>query len=316
MAFDFAAVTAPFRMHPGLHRLGPAASHLTPTEPGDRAVREKVAILSSYPGEALVAMPGFDPAPALDALVECAVAEHPDAFVRDSRTAFRAPRLGWGLDAGEPTGNGPAEIGACLRSLAPEWRLTGLLALAFVQDVAVIRSDGVIPWIAVCLPSNWAPEDKVGRPFTQVHAPVADNAMLLAAAGALADLVTSGEPWERHVWTITDDPRLHRHPRRTLPARWDAALDAEGLAARAWLRTERQTFLPVPGRREAVFTIEVEVHPLQAAVADADAARRLHASLGSMSAAVLAYRGLTPARERLLAWLERRARELEVRAGA
>jgi hypothetical protein len=313
MAFDFAAVTAPFRMHPGLRRLGPGASHLTPTAAGDRALREKLAVLASYPAEALVSVAGFDSGPALDTLVERALVEHPEAFTREGAATFRAPRLGWALHHGEPAGDGPAEIGACLAALAPEWRLTALLALAFVQDVAVIESDGRIPWIAACLPSNWAPEDKVGRVFTQVHAPVADNAMLLAAAGALADLVTSGEEWERYVWTITDDPRLHRHPRRAPPVRWDSAVDADGLAARAWLRTERQTFLPVAGQRQAVFTIEIEVRPLVDAMTDADAAQRLHASLASMSAAVLAYRGLAPARERLLDWLERRARELEVR---
>ena len=311
MAFDFAAVTAPFRMHPGLRRLGPDVSHLTPTAPGDRAVREKLAVLASFPGEALVMVPGFDPAPAREALVDRAIDEHPEAFARLGVNTFNAPRLGWTLCDGEPEGEGPPEIGACLGAIAPEWRLTGLLALAFAQDVAVIEGDGRIPWIAACLPSNWAPEDKVGRVFTQVHAPVADNAMLIAAAGALADLVTSGEEWERYVWTITDDPRLHRHPRRVAPARWDPALDADGLAAHAWLRTERQTFLPVPGLRQAVFTIEVDVRALAEAVVDADAARRLHASLASMSAAVLAYRGLAPARERLLDWLDRRARELE-----
>jgi hypothetical protein len=71
----------------------------------------------------------------------------------------------------------------------------------------------------------------------------------------------------------------------------------------------------MPGPRQAVFTIEVEVRPLGEAVADVDAARRLHASLASMSPSVLAYRGLAHARERLLAWLEQRASALEARAG-
>jgi hypothetical protein len=41
-------------------------------------------------------------------------------------------------------------------------------------------------------------------------------------------------------------------------------------------------------------------------VRSADDARRLHASLASMSQAVLQYKGLAPARERLLAWLAAR----------
>jgi len=47
--------------------------------------------------------------------------------------------------------------------------------------------------------------------------------------------------------------------------------------------------------------------PLTTAVDTPGKARRLHDSLASMSAAVLAYKGLTPAREPLMHWLAQRA---------
>ena len=191
-----------------------------------------------------------------------------------------------------------------LASLAPAWRSAGLLCLAFAEDFAVIDgATGRIPWLAVCLPSNWAPEEKVGRHFAQVHAPVADNAALVAASDHLARLVTGSERWERFVWTLTEDPRLHRHPRRAPPARWDPVLDPEALARITYFRTERQTFIPLPTLCQAVFTIHVEVQPLQTAVGSGADRNRLHAALASMSPAVLAYRGLGAARDRLLAWL-------------
>ena len=40
MSFDFAAVSAPFRMQPGLRRLAAGTTQLTPNQPGDRALRE------------------------------------------------------------------------------------------------------------------------------------------------------------------------------------------------------------------------------------------------------------------------------------
>jgi uncharacterized membrane protein len=52
-----------------------------------------------------------------------------------------------------------------------------------------------------------------------------------------------------------------------------------------------------------VFTIRVLLQPLAEAVAGPEQAARLHAALASMSEAVLAYKGLAPARSRLLAWL-------------
>jgi hypothetical protein len=64
----------------------------------------------------------------------------------------------------------------------------------------------------------------------------------------------------------------------------------------------------VPGvAAQAVFTIRVMLRPLPQALATPQDARRLRDALASMSEPVLAYKGLTPARDRLLAWLEQRA---------
>lgn len=362
MSFDFdAAVQAPFRMQPGLRRLAAGACHLTPCAPGARHMREKLAVLSAYPQQALLAVPGFDAGPALDALARRACAEHPATLRWDGRRA-EAPALGVAVDgdavldlAAGSFGLGD-EVGRCLRGLPPGWRLPGLLSLAFEEDFAVLDGrDGRIPWLAVALPSHWAPESKLGLSFAAVHAPVADSELLRAATAALVKLATGDERWERFVWTIADHPRLHAHPAHTDPERWRALLDpgraaddhaADGHAAdgratdsaaadgrgaggagaggagassgppdlpdfgsRAWWRTERQTFLPLrtpQGDPQAVFTIHVQTQPLAEAVAAPGRAAQLRASLASMSEAVLAYRGLTPVREGLLAWLDAR----------
>ena len=307
MPFDFAAVTSPFRMQPGLRRIAPGMPQLTPTRPGSRVLREKLAVLASHADQALVADPAFDPGPALHALCAHAANEHPQAF-GGTHAAWRAPALGWSLHGAELRGDGAAEIGACLRALPASWRLAGLLALAFEQDFAVLdAATGRIPWRAVCLPSHWAPEDKVGRLFAEVHAPVADNATLLAASEALARLVTGPERWERFVWTISANPHLQQHPKRAPRNTWPADATPDALAAQAFFRTEHQTFIPLPERRQAVFTIHVESRPLLEVAGDPQQARQLHDALASMSPAVLGYRGLTDAQPRLLAWLAQRA---------
>ncbi len=48
MAFDFSAVAAPFRMQPGLRRIAPGTPQLTPNRLGDRALVEKLAVLSAH----------------------------------------------------------------------------------------------------------------------------------------------------------------------------------------------------------------------------------------------------------------------------
>lgn len=320
LGFDFdCAVQAPFRMQPGLRRLAPGTPQLTPAALPQRGVsrhlREKLAVLWAFADDALCAVPGFDARPALDALAAHAAAEHPQAWQVDG-ARWRCAGLGWGLDADdEPVGDadtGWPEIGPFLRQIARPWRRAALLSLAFCEDFAIVDAvSGSIPWLAVALPSVWAPAEKVGRPFGDVHAPVADAQLIVRAAPQLVKLVTGPERWERFVWTITPHPRLHAHPRRYPPERWAPALlaDASGqaLAAQSWWRTERQSFIPVPGAQQAVFCIGVDVQPLTRALAEPARARRVHDALASMSEAVLAYRGLTAARTPLLAWLARQA---------
>ena len=291
-------------MQPGLRRLAPGVNQLTPNRIGDAALQAKVAVLSTSMHQALLSAPGFEAEAAVLALTEHATREHPDAFASDDSGDAIAHHLGWALRAGTPHGDGPSEIGRCLQALPAEWRLAALLCLAFAEDFAVIDgANGHIPWLAVCLPSHWAPEDKVGRHFAAVHAPVADNQMLITASDHLARLVTGSERWERFVWTVTPHGKLDNHPLRWPSAGWPHGVDADTLAARAFFRTERQTFIPLADRHQAIFTIHVEVMPLRDAVRDASRANRLHDALASMSPAVLRYRGLTDARDRLLGWL-------------
>jgi hypothetical protein len=135
-----------------------------------------------------------------------------------------------------------------------------------------------------------------------VHAPVADNTLLLRAADALVKTIGGPERWERFVWNVTDHPRLHAHPDRVDQRRWQHA-PADRPWERAWFRSERQTFIPVPAVRQAIFTIQVALRPLAEAVDTPQRAAALHAAIESMSPAVLAYRGLCAVRDPLLRWL-------------
>ena len=267
MNFDFSQIAVPFRMQPGLRRLPPFASQLTSLAPASALYQEKLDVLRA--GQSRHCIAGFDPAPALEAIAAQAGIDLPPSVVATQ----------------------------------------GPLELAFEEDLAVL--DGAttaLPWLCVCVPSHWAPEEKLGLPFAAVHAPVADNALLQSAGGQLVDLVTGGHCWERHVWTVSPSARHDQHPRRHARTAWPAAPDDDTFVARCFLRAERQTFFPVGrGTRQAVFTIRVMVQPLVRAVSTCDQAQRLHDSLASMSDAVLAYKGLAPAREPLLRWLRRRA---------
>ena len=314
MSFDFdAGVQSPFRMQPGLRRLAEGSTQLSPAARDGRHLRQKLAVLDEAWTSALLSAPGFDARPALDALARQAAGEHPRAVAWDGEVAA-AHHLGWALQGDEVRECAADQaalpaVGACLRRLPASWRLPALLSLALAEDFAIVDARTArIPWLAVALPSSWVPADKVGRQFAEVHAPVADNHTLLAAADALARLVSGPARWERFVWTITPHPALDAHPARQPKPRWTTG-DAEATAAQAWWRTERQTFIPITGAGQAVFTILVDTQPLDRAIDGADKAARVHDALASMSDAVLRYRGLGEVRDPLLRWLARRMQQ-------
>lgn len=343
LGFDFdAAVTAPFRMQPGLRRLADDATCLHAVGPGDAGFEAKLAVLRDHADEALLCSPGFDAEPLMRHVAAEAARQQPQAFAWDGQW-LHAQRLGWSIELAtgtlerllcesRPVGHrhafappaattsmpavGPAvghaaaddDAGQVLGALPADRRAAGFLNLALHEDLAGVDGDrATLPWMAVSLPSHWAPRDKIGRPFAEVHAPVADNTVLLAASAHLMRLVCQPQRWERFVWNVSTSGALDQHPARQVRPDWPARASPDVLAALAWWRTEHQTFLPLPQQRLAVFTIHVATTPLAHAIDSPSRAAALHAAVATMSPSVLAYRGLVAAQQRLLDWLATRA---------
>ena len=306
--FDFdSAVSAPFRMQPGLRRITPGTPQLTALMPTHPAFAEKLSVLRDHAGQALLQREGFDAGPALGALVTTARQQCPQAL-RLNDTRLVAPALGIALDADatlHPLADAHDQARAVLAALPPHWRRAGLLCLALHEDFAIVDGTAAaLPWMAVCLPSHWAPSAKVGRSFAEVHAPVADNALIVGAARQLSAMVCREPRWERFVWTLGPHGGHDQHPQRHAKVAWP---EAARFGTEVHFRTERQSFIPLPELAQAIFTIHVAVRPLQEAVDTPARARALHDALASMSPAVLEYRALSEVRAPLLAWLAERA---------
>ena len=271
MNFDFAQVSVPFRMRPGLVRLEPGALHLTPLHPGSTLHAEKLAIHRQ--GATRQVLAGFDPTDALAAIREQALKAGVDMPLADTLP----------------------------------------LELQVEEDLVVLdTATGRIPWMCVSVPSRWAPEEKIGLSLASIHSPVADGEALAAALPHLLRVLSNGTHWERYVWTLSPSPRYDQHPLRQPLQNWPDTDDATAVAQQCHFRAERQTFIPLfdtqgQPRSQVVFTIRVMVAPLATALRTPADAQRLHDSISSMSEAVLAYKNLTPARARLLTWLQERA---------
>lgn len=269
-------VSSPFRMHPGLQRL-PAASGVNEVPPlfvrdalaGAYAVR-KAAVLQELGGQAL---PGT-----------------PEPRVLQAVAQAYAVQTGVHLDA-------TAEALVC----------------GMQEDFVVLHDEAAgmrTRFLAVCFPSNWNPAEKLGLDFAAIHAPVADNTMLQAGAKGIVDMAFRKATMLRHVWLLTPCADLSQHP-ETRRARWEDALQQADASAsgrlldQVFFRVERQTTLPLPDLRRAVFFIRVMVCRLSDVLqVEPGRAAGLHEALRSMTDAVAHYRGMHGVRPRLLAELQ------------
>lgn len=265
-------VTSPFRMRPGLSKLG-VASEQAP----DLFLRDaQAAAYAEHKRRVLDAVPARGLVGAADPAVLQAIA---DAYAAQTGVA-----------------------------LAPNARV---LAEGLQEDFVILHDEADAMrtrCLSVCFPSNWDPAEKLGLDFSAIHAPVADNALLQAGGRGIVDMAFRQARMLRHVWLLTPNGDLAQHPetRRTRWADAVAAADASGgrLIDQVFFRVERQTTLPLPALRRGVFFIRVLVAPLTDVLAVAPArAGELCDALASMSEAVVAYRGMAAVRERLCAEL-------------
>ena len=141
------------------------------------------------------------------------------------------------------------------------------LAMCVQEDMAVLHLDeqggNRLTYLNVCLPSGWPPEEKIGKPFDQVHAPVPHIEPINAKQDSIARLMVNATRGAvRFAWTITTDAALNHHPKRDRLVKHPTPLpdhpDGEPL-----LRVERQVIWGFPEHQSALFTIRTYLYPFE-----------------------------------------------------
>lgn len=104
----------------------------------------------------------------------------------------------------------------------------------------------------LCFPASWTLAEKLGRPLTGIHAPVAVyDAGVAARVQRLFDAIRPGQPLWRANALLYQDPALHQ-PRRENERRPKPA-------ERNYLRSERQCLVRLPQTGAVVFSIHTTV---------------------------------------------------------
>lgn len=172
------------------------------------------------------------------------------------------------------------------------------LASAFEPDLVLLERTSRGPRMvagAVCLPSSWCPEEKIGQPLHAIHQPVPNlNHDLGDSIDAFLLRLRPGTAWLRANWGLTASPELNQHPSRGLPR-----LSAHSRLEGTWLRLEHQALAALPRTQGWVFGIRVEQLPLSTLIRSRPVAEALGRALNSMPEPMARYKGIADARAEL-----------------
>ena len=186
------------------------------------------------------------------------------------------------------------ESGGC-RELAQHWE----------QDFMVLlpEEDGQDVFVAgaICFPSSWAPEEKLGLPVHTIHDPVPTlNEQLGVRIGKFLAGIRPGKAWERVNWGLSGSPGLNQHPAVRIPP---MALPLE--LDLMWVRREDQVLFRLPETGALIFGINVINISVAEIAADPEGRAGLRQALATMSEEIAEYKNLTVARESLVELLTR-----------
>lgn len=123
------------------------------------------------------------------------------------------------------------------------------------EDLCLLEEDGgehVLTGAILCFPASWTLAEKIGRPLTGIHTPVAVyDEGLARRVQRLFDAIRPEQPLWRANALLYEDPALHQ-PRREGESR-------PRPGQRDFLRSERQCLLRLPQTRAVVFSIHTYV---------------------------------------------------------
>ena len=233
----------------------------------------------------------------------------PEVFFRpqDSSGEILAERSRWIVAEPEryaAMGAGGEPVRAEFAAMATGWGLPcgstiESLGVALEPDILLLSPDGDgrfrLRGGALCFPTGWALEEKLGHTLDFIHGAVPGlNAALASPIQQFLSKLRPGVAFLRDNWGITATDELNLHPGRQLPRP-----TAPVSLARLWLRVEHQALAALPQSKGIVFGIRIGLHRLDT-VAQTPAGQGLRRALASMPAEMAAYKHLDAIRAKVI----------------
>jgi len=179
-------------------------------------------------------------------------------------------------------------------------------AALLVQDDLVVMQQIDGEWIlgagAVCFPSHWSLDEKLGLPLALIHSPVAHYERELSEkVDRFHDRLAVARPAWRRNWTVNATDELHL-PSRARQVPPPERIEPDG--SPMWIRSERQTLRRLAGTGAILFTIRIQRAPLGVLVERPEIAGRMLTAVRSWDASKRRYNSTGGALPQLIAWLE------------
>ena len=149
-------------------------------------------------------------------------------------------------------------------------------AMKIEEDIAVMHS-GKLVAVCFCFPSGWIPSNELNSDLSKLHAPVADNELLIKSSKKLEQHMNK-QTIRRWVWNVTTISNLSNHPNIERPK----IIDFDSLH----FRLETQVSTPLDDE-SSLFLVKVDVFPLKKVWNE-----KILESINSMSESVLKYKNL------------------------
>jgi len=175
--------------------------------------------------------------------------------------------------------------------------------LAIIQQTPASKntpSSNCIRYLHISSPNYWAPEQKIGKTFAQIHTPVAG--MDHTIEHKIVHAITTKGPYVRFAWGITTDTQLNHHPLpppNILPELWHGRTFNKN-QPKAYLRIERQVTIPFPEHNAALFLIHSYFTDISTLTSSHKT--QLLNAINSMTPEQKKYKGLIDADE-LIEWI-------------
>ena len=268
----------------------------------DHQLREKRRLYAEREGDVFVAEPGSEDGQreVLRLLQEHLTARFPERYRRHA--------------TGIAIAGQPASAAEAMLTLPP-LRAASLL----VQEDLILMRKGENGWRlaagSLCFPSSWSLREKFGKPLQEIHAPVpafGPGTRMAELIGRMFGSLRVEQPVQRFNWSIQAGSDLYlplsndeRNERATArPSKFPGG----DMAARAFIRVERQTLRKLAVSGDILFTIRIHLDPLAILIRHPDRAALAQSfadQIGALDEAQLDYKGLTADRDRLIAILDK-----------